>query len=119
MRRKEDELRFLGGIERAKDGKSLSTRRDQGQKLQLLLRRLLLSTLKIENFDACRFHSARSPPTSAVAESRVRRRRLASGDSPACRCRRRLRRSATADLLVDGGIADNVPIDVAAASAAR
>ncbi|HEX7915842.1 patatin-like phospholipase family protein, partial [Rudaea sp.] len=53
MRRKEDELRFLGGIELGlRDGKiALPRGAIQGQKLQLLLRRLLLSTLRTEDFD--------------------------------------------------------------------
>ena len=53
MRRKEDELRFLGGIELGlRDGKIAFPRGViQGQKLQLLLRRLLLSTLKTKTFD--------------------------------------------------------------------
>jgi len=53
MRRKEDELRFLGGIELGlRDGKIAFPRGViQGQKLQLLLRRLLLSTLQTKKFD--------------------------------------------------------------------
>ena len=49
MRRKEDELRFLGGIELGlKHGKiALPRGVIQGQKLQLLLRRLLLKQLDI------------------------------------------------------------------------
>ena len=53
VRRKDDELRFLGGIELGlRDGKVAFPRGAiQGQKLQLLLRRLLLSTLQTKHFD--------------------------------------------------------------------
>ncbi len=93
MRRKEDELRFLGGIELGlRDGKiALPRGVIQGQKLQLLLRRLLLSTLQTQKFDdlPMAIRASMSVP-AAFAPIRF-----------------------MGHLLVDGGITDNVPIDEA------
>ena len=123
MRRKEDELRFLGGIELGlRDGKIAFPRGViQGQKLQLLLRRLLMSTLRVDHFDQL------SIPFRSVATD------IGSGDKvvfengdlamairasmsvPAAFAPIRYR----GHLLVDGGITDNVPIDVARAMGAQ
>ncbi len=117
MRRKEDELRFLGGVELGlRDGKiALPRGVIQGQKLQLLLRRLLLSTMQTANFDDLPI------PFRAVATD------IATGDPVifndgdlAMAIRGSMSVPAAfapihdrGHLLVDGGIADNVPIDVA------
>jgi NTE family protein len=117
MRRKEDELRFLGGIELGlKDGKIAFPRGViQGQKLQLLLRRLLLSTLKIENFDDLPI------PFRSVATNIGSGEKVVFGDGDLAMAIRASMSVPAAfapiryrgHLLVDGGIADNVPIDVA------
>lgn len=117
MRRKQDELRFLGGIEFGlRDGKiALPRGLIQGQKLQLLLRRLLLSTLNAQNFDALPI-PFRSVATDIAAGERVV---FADGDLPLA-----IRASMSVPaafapirvrgrLMVDGGITDNIPIDVA------
>ena len=117
MRRKEDELRFLGGIELGlRDGRiALPRGVIQGQKLQLLLRRLLLSTLKTENFDDLPI-PFRSVATDIGSGERVVFKNgdlamaiRASMSVPAAFAPIRFR----GHLLVDGGITDNVPIDVA------
>ena len=117
MRRKEDELRFLGGIELGlRDGKIAFPRGViQGQKLQLLLRRLLLSTLKTKTFDDLPI-PFRSIATDIGSGEKVV---FADGDLPMA-----IRASMSVPaafapiryrghLLVDGGITDNVPIDEA------
>jgi NTE family protein len=123
MRRKEDELRFLGGVELGlRDGRiALPRGVIQGQKLQLLLRRLLLSTLEVGDFD-------RLPvPFRSVATD------IGSGDKVvfdhgdvAMAIRASMSVPAAfapihhqGHLLVDGGISDNVPIDVARALGAQ
>jgi NTE family protein len=123
MRRKEDELRFLGGIELGlRDGKiALPRGVIQGQKLQLLLRRLLLSTLQTKSFDDLPI-PFRSIATDIAAGEKVV---FADGDLPMA-----IRASMSVPaafapiryrgrLLVDGGIIDNVPIDVARAMGAE
>lgn len=117
MRRKDDELRFLGGIELGlKDGRIAFPRGAiQGQKMQLLLRRLLLSTARTTNFDDLPI-PFRSVATDIGNGERVV---FASGDLAMA-----IRASMSVPaafapiryqdhLLVDGGITDNVPIDVA------
>jgi len=122
MRRKEDELRFLGGIELGlKDGKiALPRGVIQGQKMQLLLRRLLLSTQQTEDFDALPI-PFRSVATDIGSGERVvfsdgdlATAIRASMSVPAAFAPMRHR----GHLLVDGGIVDNVPIDVARAMGA-
>jgi len=117
MRRKQDELRFLGGIEFGlRDGKiALPRGLIQGQKLQLLLRRLLLSTLRTQKFDDLPI-PFRSVATDIASGERVV---FADGDLPLA-----IRASMSVPaafapirvrgkLMVDGGITDNIPIDVA------
>lgn len=117
MRRKDDELRFLGGIELGlRDGRiALPRGVIQGQKLQLLLRRLLLSTLQTQDFDGLPI-PFRSVATDIGSGERVV---FADGDLAMA-----IRASMSVPaafapiryqgrLLVDGGIADNVPVDVA------
>ena len=123
MRRKEDELRFLGGIELGlRDGKIAFPRGViQGQKLQLLLRRLLLSTLQTKKFDDLPI-PFRSIATDIGSGDKVV---FADGDLPMA-----IRASMSVPaafapiryrdhLLVDGGITDNVPIDEARAMGAE
>ena len=117
MRRKEDELRFLGGIELGfHDGKiALPKGVIQGQKLQLLLRRLLLSTERTERFDDLPI-PFRSVATDIVSGERVV---FDQGDL-AFAIRASMSVPAAfapihyaGHFLVDGGITDNVPVDVA------
>ncbi len=117
MRRKEDELRFLGGIELGlKNGKiALPRGVIQGQKLQLLLRRLLLSTLDLKSFDALPI-PFRSVATEIATGDKV----VFSDGDLALAIRSSMSVPAAfaplrvnGRLLVDGGIADNVPVDVA------
>ena len=117
MRRKEDELRFLGGIELGfRDGKiALPRGVIQGQKLQLLLRRLLLSTLRTETFDELPI------PFRAVATDIGTGKAVVFADGDLAMAIRASMSVPAAfapiryrgHLLVDGGITDNVPIDVA------
>jgi len=117
MRRKEDELRFLGGIELGlRDGRiALPRGAIQGQKLQLLLRRLLLSTLRTEDFDDLPI-PFRSIATDigkgekvVFAKGDLAMAIRASMSVPAAFAPIRYQ----GHLLVDGGIVDNVPIDEA------
>lgn len=117
MRRKEDELRFLGGIELGlKRGKiALPRGVIQGQKLQMLLRRLLLSTLNVRDFDALPI-PFRSIATEIASGEKVIFDKgdlaiaiRASMSVPAAFAPLRV----NGRLLVDGGVADNVPVDVA------
>jgi len=117
MRRKEDELRLLGGIELGlREGRIAFPRGAvQGQKLHLLLRRLLLATLDITDFDHL------PVPFRAVATELATGQKVVFGDGdlamairasmsvPAAFAPIRYRER----LLVDGGVADNVPVDVA------
>jgi NTE family protein len=119
MRRKDDELRFLGGIELGlKDGKiALPRGVIQGQKLQLLLRRLLLSTLDLRDFDQLPI------PFRSVATDIASGEKQVFGDGDLAMAIRASMSVPAAfapiryrgRLLVDGGIADNVPVDVARA----
>ena len=117
MRRKEDELRFLGGIELGlRDGRiALPRGVIQGQKLQLLLRRLLLSTLQTQKFGDLPI-PFRSVATDIGSGEKVV---FGSGDlAMAIRASMSVP-AAFAPIhyqnhfLVDGGITDNVPIDEA------
>ena len=117
MRRKEEDLRLLGGVEVGIHDGSVSLPRGiiQGQRLELLLRRLLASAGSQADFD-------RFPiPFRAVATDIVSGERVvfASGD-PALAIRASMSVPAVfapvrvdGRLLVDGGVLDNVPIDVA------
>jgi NTE family protein len=117
MRRKEDELRFLGGIELGlRDGKiALPRGAIQGQKLQLLLRRLLLSTLRTEDFDDLPI------PFRSVATDIGKGEKVVFGKGDLAMAIRASMSVPAAfapiryqgHLLVDGGIVDNVPIDEA------
>ena len=117
MRRKEDELRFLGGIELGlKEGRiALPRGVIQGQKLQLLLRRLLLGTQKLERFDQLPipFRSVATEIASGekvvFSDGDLAMAIRASMSVPAAFAPIRYR----GRLLVDGGSADNVPVDVA------
>ncbi len=117
MRRKEDDLRLLGGIEVGiRDGKiSFPRGLIQGQKLELLLRRLTLPTWGMDSFDQLPI------PFRAVATDIVTGEKVvfASGDLAMA-----IRASMSVPgafapvrvdgrLLVDGGVVDNVPIDEA------
>ncbi|WP_347260719.1 patatin-like phospholipase family protein [Rudaea sp.] len=117
MRRKEDELRFLGGIELGLRGGKIALPRGaiQGQKLQLLLRRLLLSTLRTEDFDDLPI-PFRSIATDigkgekvVFAKGDLAMAIRASMSVPAAFAPIRYQ----GHLLVDGGIVDNVPIEEA------
>ncbi|TDR46607.1 NTE family protein [Tahibacter aquaticus] len=117
MRRKEDELRFLGGIELGlKDGSiALPRGMIQGQKLQLLLRRLLLSTAHLDTFDQLPI------PFRPVATDIISGEKVVFHDGDLAMA---IRASMSVPgafapiryrgkLMVDGGIVDNVPIDIA------
>ncbi|MBS0570069.1 MAG: patatin-like phospholipase family protein [Proteobacteria bacterium] len=119
MRRKEDELRFLGGVELGlREGKIAFPRGAiQGQKLQLLLRRLLLSVGHTADFDDLPI------PFRAVATDIGDGERVVFGHGDLAMA---IRASMSVPgafapiryqghLLVDGGITDNVPVDVARA----
>jgi len=114
MRRKEDSLHFLGTIELGvRDGKiRLPQGVVQGQKLLLTLRRLLLSTWDVEHFDQLPIQF-RAVATNIVNGDEVI---FAEGDIALA-----IRASMSVPgvfapikvdgkLLVDGGIADNVPV---------
>ena len=123
MRRKEDELRFLGGIELGlRDGRIAFPRGViQGQKLQLLLRRLLMSTLRTDHFDqlSIQFRSVATDIGTGdkvvFEDGDLAMAIRASMSVPAAFAPIRYR----GHLLVDGGITDNVPIDVARALGAQ
>ncbi|MEZ0472481.1 patatin-like phospholipase family protein [Luteimonas salinilitoris] len=117
MRRKRDDLRRLGGIELGlRNGKiALPRGMIQGQRLELLLRRLLLPTWRIEHFDDLPI-PFRAVATDIVTGDKVVFERgdlamaiRASMSVPAVFAPVRI----DGQLLVDGGIVDNVPIDEA------
>ena len=123
MRAKDDQLDRIGNIEFGvgRSGLKLPRGALEGQNLQQLLARWLLPAWRIDDFDRL------SLPFRAVATDIGSGRRvvLARGDLPLA-----IRASmsvpavfapVTIDgrLLVDGGISDNVPIDVARALGAR
>lgn len=123
MRRKQDELRFLGGVELGlRDGKIAFPRGAvQGQKLQLLLRRLLLPVGIAQNFDDL------AVPFRAVATDIGNGQRVVFGSGDLAMAIRASMSVPAAfaplryqgHMLVDGGISDNVPIDVARAMGAQ
>lgn len=117
VRRKEDDLRRLGGIELGlRDGRiALPQGVIQGQRLELLLRRLLLPASQVEHFDQLPI------PFRAVAADVVTGEKVvfargelamairASMSVPGIFAPVRI----DGHLLVDGGVLDNVPIDEA------
>lgn len=117
MRRKEDDLRFLTSFELGfRDGKiQLPTGVVQGQKLSLLLRRLLLSTWDVQGFDQLpvpfRCVSTDIVKGEAVVFDRgdLAMAIRSSLSIPAAFAPIRLNDR----LLVDGSIVNNVPVDVA------
>jgi len=117
MRRKEDDLRLLGGVEVGlSDGRiAFPQGLIQGQKLEMLLRRLLLPTWQVHDFDQLPI------PFQAIATDIVSGEKVvfAQGDLALA-----IRASMSVPgvfapvryqgrLLVDGGVVDNVPIDEA------
>ena len=123
MRAKDDQLDRIGDIEFGvgRSGLKLPRGALEGQNLQQLLARWLLPAWRIDDFDRL------SLPFRAVATDIGNGRRvvLARGDLPlairASMSVPALFAPVTLDgrLLVDGGISDNVPIDVARALGAR
>lgn len=117
MRRKQEDLRWLGGVEvGVHDGKIAFPRGlVQGQKLQLLLRRLLLSTWQVENFDDLPI------PFRAIATDIVTGEKVVFSEGDlAVAIRASMSVPAAFEpirvdgrLLVDGGVVDNVPVDEA------
>ncbi|KRG70114.1 patatin-like phospholipase family protein [Pseudoxanthomonas dokdonensis] len=117
MRRKQEQLELLGGVELGiHDGKIAFPRGIlQGQRMELLLRRLLLPASGIEDFDDLPI------PFRAVATDIVNGQKVvfergdlalairASMSVPAAFSPIRV----DGRLLVDGGVVDNVPIDEA------
>lgn len=117
MRRKEDDLRLLGGVEVGVSGGKIAFPRGliQGQKLEMLLRRLLLPASQVEDFDDLPI------PFRAIATDIVNGDKVVFGDGDLALA---IRASmsvpgvfapvrADGRLLVDGGVVDNVPIDEA------
>ncbi|HEX7804057.1 MAG TPA: patatin-like phospholipase family protein [Pseudoxanthomonas sp.] len=117
MRRKQDDLRRLGGIELGlKEGRiALPRGIIQGQRLELLLRRLLLPTWKAQHFDDLPI------PFRAIAADIVTGEKVVFDHGELAMA---IRASMSVPgafapirvddrLLVDGGIVDNVPIDEA------
>ena len=117
VRRKEDELRFVGGVEVGLDAGGIALPQGfvQGQQLLLLLRRLFQSTWQVENFD-------RLPiPFRSVAADIVSGEKVVFSEGDLATA---IRASMSVPgafapirvngrLLVDGGMVDNVPIDEA------
>lgn len=123
MRRKEDDLRLLGGVEvGVRDGHIAFPRGlIQGQKMELLLRRLLLATWQVEHFDDLPI------PFRAVATDIVSGEKVVFSEGDLALA---IRASmsvpgvfapvrAHGRLLVDGGVVDNVPIGEARALGAQ
>lgn len=117
MRRKEDELRFVAAVELGlKNGRIAFPRGAiQGQKLQLILRRLLLSVVDVDDFDTLPI------PFRAIATDIARGEKVVFGRGDLAQA---IRASMSVPgaiapiridgrLLVDGGITDNLPVDVA------
>jgi len=117
MRRKEDDLRLLGGVEVGLSNGKIAFPQGliQGQKLEMLLRRLLLPTWQVRDFDHLPI------PFRAIATDIVSGEKVvfAQGDLALA-----IRASMSVPgvfapvryedhLLVDGGVVDNVPIDEA------
>lgn len=117
MRRKQDDLRRLHGVELGlKNGKiALPRGVIQGQRLELLLRRLLLPTWQVQDFDDLPI-PFRAIATDIVTGDKVVFKQgdlamaiRASMSVPGAFAPVRL----DGRLLVDGGLVDNVPIDEA------
>lgn len=117
MRRKDDNLHFLGGVELGlRDGKlRLPQGVVQGQKLLLALRRLLLPSWEVHDFDDLPI------PYRAVAVNIVNGQKVVFGEGDLALA---IRASMSVpgyfapirvdgQLLVDGGVLDNVPVDEA------
>lgn len=117
MRRKQDDLRRLGGIELGLKRGRIAMPRGiiQGQRLELLLRRLLLPTWKVQRFDDLPI------PFRAIAADIVTGDKVVFDHGELAMA---IRASMSVPgafapirvdgrLLVDGGIVDNVPIDEA------
>ena len=117
MRRKEDDLRLLGGVEVGVSGGKIALPRGliQGQKLEMLLRRLLLPASQVDDFDDLPI------PFRAVATDIVSGDKVVFGEGDLALA---IRASMSVPgvfapvrsegrLLVDGGVVDNVPIDEA------
>jgi NTE family protein len=117
MRRKEDDLRLLGGVEVGLSNGKIAFPQGliQGQKLEMLLRRLLLPTWQVRDFDQLPI------PFRAIATDIVSGEKVvfAQGDLALA-----IRASMSVPgvfapvryedrLLVDGGVVDNLPIDEA------
>lgn len=117
MRRKEDDLRLLGGVEVGVSNGKIAFPRGliQGQKLEMLLRRLLLPTWQVRDFDQLPI-PFRAVATDIVTGDKVV---FSEGDMALA-----IRASMSVPgvfapvryqgrLLVDGGVVDNLPIDEA------
>jgi len=117
MRRKEDDLRLLGGVELGIHEGSIAFPRGviQGQRLELLLRKLLLPVATVRDFDDLPI------PFRAVATDIVKGEKVVFGEGDLAAA---IRASMSVPgvfapvkidgrLLVDGGVLDNVPVDEA------
>jgi NTE family protein len=117
MRRKEDDLRLLGGVEVGLSNGKIAFPQGliQGQKLEMLLRRLLLPTWQVNDFDHLPI------PFRAIATDIVSGEKVVFGQGDLALA---IRASMSVPgvfapvryeghLLVDGGVVDNVPIDEA------
>ncbi|MEG2803680.1 patatin-like phospholipase family protein [Stenotrophomonas sp.] len=117
MRRKEDDLRLLGGVEVGLSNGRIAFPQGliQGQKLEMLLRRLLLPAWQVQDFDRLPI-PFRAIATDIVSGDKVV---FAQGDLALA-----IRASMSVPgvfapvryqdrLLVDGGVVDNLPIDEA------
>lgn len=117
MRRKEDDLRLLGGAEVGvrKGSILLPQGLIQGQRIEAMLRHLLLDVSQVEHFDDLPI------PFRAVATDLVTGEKVVFGDGDIVKA---VRASMSVPgifapvrvdgrLLVDGGIVDNVPVDEA------
>ncbi len=117
VRRKEDELRFVGGVEVGLDAGGIALPQGfvQGQQLLLLLRRLFQSTWQVESFDELPI------PFRSVAADIVSGEKVVFSDGDLATA---IRASMSVPgafapikvngrLLVDGGMVDNVPIEEA------
>jgi len=117
MRRKEDDLRFLLDFKLGlREGRiQLPRGVVQGQKLMLLLRRLLLSTGDVEHFDQlpipfrCVGTDIGAGESVVFEDGDLATAIRSSMSVPAAFAPIRVR----GRLMVDGGIMDNVPVDVA------
>ncbi|NCT70132.1 MAG: hypothetical protein GXC75_04255 [Xanthomonadaceae bacterium] len=117
MRRKEDDLRRLGGFELGVHGGKIAVPRGmiQGQQLEMLLRRLLLPVGQVHDFDDLPI------PFRAVATDIVKGEKVVFGEGDLVVALRASMSvpgifapvSVDGRLLVDGGVLDNVPVDEA------